>query len=84
MLFAEDDVGEHDRGVRVCIGVDGGDFFRGNGGEEADGEGWAFASDHACGDEGEVVFGIGGGVGSINDRGEPDVGCASGDHLPDA
>jgi len=68
--FAEDDVGEHDGGVGVGVGVDGGDFLWGDGGEEADGEGWAIAADHACGDQGEVVFGIG----CIDDRGEPDVG----------
>jgi len=84
VLFAEDDIGEHDRGVGICISVDGGDLGWRDGGEEADGEGWAIAADHACGDEGEVVFGIGGGVGSINDRGEPDVDGAFDDHLPDA
>ncbi len=80
VLFAEDEVGEHDRGVGIGVGVDDGDFFWFNGTEEADGECWAIAADHACGDQGEVVFGIG----SIDDRGESDVGGAFGDHLPDA
>ena len=37
-------------------------------------------TDHACGDEGEVVVGIGG----VNDGCESDVGGAFDDHLGDA
>lgn len=80
VLFAKDDVGEHDGGVGIGVGVDGGDFFGWDGGEEADGEGWAVTSDHTCGDEGEVVVGIS----RVDDGCESDVGGAFDDHLPDA
>lgn len=78
--FSEEYICEHDGGVRVSVGVNRGDFFRGDSGEEANGEGWAIAPDHARGYEGEVVVGIG----CVDDGGEPDVGFALGDHLPDS
>ena len=74
--LAEEDIGEHDGGVGVGVGVDAGDLVDGDGGEEADGEGGAVAADHSGGDEGEVVLGPGG----VDDGGEPDIGVVVGEH----
>lgn len=56
----------------VGVGVDCFDLVDGDLGEEFDGEGWAVASDHSCGDEDEGVLG-GLGFGVVDDGGEADV-----------
>lgn len=74
----EKEAGEHDGGVALGVRVQLRDVFKGDGREEADGEGRAIAADHADGEEFE------GGVGGIDDRAEADVAAVLLDGVGDS